>query len=81
MPTDLVPVTRHSVVCGLCDAEAVCPTEMIVRNIVSNVYLGTDVIEASVAIALPPGWSLRDFVHEVCFVCPDCVVDKVPQHA
>ena len=75
MPTALAPTTRHSVVCGLCGTEAVCTTELVVHKIVPNVYLGTDVIEASIAIPLPRGWFMRDFIEEVCFVCPDCSVD------
>lgn len=76
MPATLAPATRHSVICGICDVEATCLTEMIVRNLTWNPYLGTQVVEASIALALPVGWVLRDFVHEVCFLCPTCSLDQ-----
>lgn len=76
--TALAPTTRHLVVCGLCAAEAVCPSELLVRDVVTNPYFGTEVIEASIALALPKGWVLRDFISEVCFVCPHCSLDQTP---
>jgi hypothetical protein len=79
MPTTFAPLTRHSVVCGICDAVAECTSNTILRGITFDAYVGTEVVEASVALALPAGWVFRDFGVDVAFVCGTCSLDERAQ--